>query len=203
MFLFGRPDLRRVRLKDICCVEDNLLRFGRTVLVLSLDPNMKITVAGILFTINNRIRKIPMFHIALFVICWLPVQAVGEDLRVRRLIPSTVNICLTWIFFIAWNKALEVRRGRRRTCCSTTIWQDDQQDGQKPSCPRWGHYIWTQASSACEKHTYHLQYMYTHIQMYMPPRKLQPEKSHISQIINNTWRNWSKNRLLYTPVYHE
>lgn len=42
-----------VWLTDICCVEDSLLRFGRTILVRCLDPNMKFIVTTEVFTMDN------------------------------------------------------------------------------------------------------------------------------------------------------
>lgn len=40
-------------LTDVSCVKGYFLRSGRTVLVLSLDPNMELTMAGKVLTVDD------------------------------------------------------------------------------------------------------------------------------------------------------
>lgn len=47
--------IREVFLTDVCCIKDDHARIGRTVLVLSLDPNKKLSRIRKMVTKNETI----------------------------------------------------------------------------------------------------------------------------------------------------
>lgn len=53
-----------VWLTDIFSIEHNLLRFGRTMLVLSLDPNTNFIMVGKVFTMDQPIQTSPTDRMA-------------------------------------------------------------------------------------------------------------------------------------------